>query len=52
MKIAVTTQGNQVFQHFGQCPAFTLFTVENGAVQGETLLETAGNGHAALGSFL
>lgn len=52
MKIAVATQGNQIFQHFGQCPAFTIITVENGIAQNKTLLKTAGNGHAALGSFL
>lgn len=52
MKIAVTTEGDQIFQHFGQCPTFTLFNVENGKIQGKRLLDAAGNGHAALGGFL
>lgn len=52
MKIAVTTEGNQIFQHFGKCPAFTVFTVENGAVQEKTSLDASRNGHAALSGFL
>ena len=52
MKIAVTTQGNQVFQHFGKCPQFTVFTVENGKIQNKKLLDAQGSGHAALGGFL
>lgn len=52
MKIAITTEGNQVFQHFGKCPVFTVVTVENGEVRGETSLEVGQNGHAALTGFL
>lgn len=52
MKIAVTTQGNQVFQHFGKCPTFTVFTVENSKIQNKKRLDAQGNGHAALGGFL
>lgn len=52
MKIAVTTQGNQVFQHFGKCSTFTVFTVENGKIQSKKLLDAQGSGHAALGGFL
>lgn len=52
MKIAVTTQDNQVFQHFGKCPAFTVFTVDHGKIQSKILLDAQGNGHAALGGFL
>jgi predicted Fe-Mo cluster-binding NifX family protein len=52
MKIAVTTEGDQVFQHFGKCPAFTLFTVSNGSVQKKTTIDADENGHAALAGFL
>lgn len=52
MKIAVTTEGNQVFQHFGKCPTFTIFTVENGAIQGKTAIDASQHGHAALSGFL
>lgn len=52
MKLAITTEGNQVFQHFGKCPVFTVVTVENGEVRGETSLDVGSNGHAALTGFL
>lgn len=52
MKIAVTTEGSQIFQHFGKCPVFTIFTVENGSIQGKTAMDASKNGHAALASFL
>jgi predicted Fe-Mo cluster-binding NifX family protein len=52
MKIAVTTEGNQIFQHFGKCPTFTIFTVENGAIQEKATIDASQNGHAALTGFL
>lgn len=52
MKIAVTTQGHQVFQHFGQCQTFTVFTAENGTIQKKTVIDASQNGHSALADFL
>ena len=52
MKIAVATQDGQIFQHFGKCPTFTVYTAENDIITGEKLLDAAGNGHAALSGFL
>lgn len=52
MKIAVTTQGNQVFQHFGQCRCFTVITAENGAAKEKVMIDASQNGHAALAEFL
>lgn len=52
MKIAVTTEGNQVFQHFGKCPTFTIFTIENDAIKGKIAIDASENGHAALAGFL
>lgn len=52
MKIAVTTQGEQVFAHFGKCPSFSVFSVENGNIRSKEILDAGGNGHAALGGFL
>lgn len=52
MKIAVTTQGNQVFQHFGKCPSFTVFTVKNGKVADKKVIDASQSGHAALAGFL
>ena len=52
MKIAVTTQSDQIFQHFGQCPTFTVFSIENGAIKEKTTIDASQNGHAALAGFL
>ena len=32
MKIAVTYENEQVFQHFGHTPAFKIYTVEDGKI--------------------
>lgn len=52
MKVAVTTEGNRIFQHFGKCPLFTVFTVENRTVQSKTTVDASRHGHAALTGFL
>lgn len=52
MKIAVTTQGDQIFQHFGKCPTFTVFSIENGSISGKTVIDASEHGHAALTGFL
>ena len=52
MKIAVTTQGDQIFQHFGQCGIFTVYTVEDGMIQEKSVMDAAGSGHGALALFL
>ena len=33
MKIAVTTEGNQIYQHFGKCPTFTRNLVEGAGIR-------------------
>ena len=52
MKIAVTYENGQVFQHFGHCAQFKIYDVENGAVQSSTVVDTNGSGHGALAGFL
>ena len=52
MKIAVTTDGDQIFQHFGQCPTFTVYTVEGDKITDKMILNASGSGHGALGGFL
>ena len=39
MKIAVTYQNGLVFQHFGHTEQFKLYTVENGAIVAEEVVE-------------
>ena len=52
MKIAVTYENGQVFQHFGHCQAFQFFTVEEGKVTSSEVVSAAGSGHGALAGFL
>ncbi len=52
MKIAVTYENGQVFQHFGRTSQFKIFDVENGQVTQEQVVNTLGSGHGALAGFL
>lgn len=52
MKIAVTYENGQVFQHFGHTEQFKIYDVENGKATGATLVNTNGSGHGALAGFL
>lgn len=52
MKIAVTTENNRVFQHFGQCPLFTVYNIEGGKIKNKALLDASGSGHSALAGLL
>lgn len=52
MKLAVTAQNGQVFQHFGKCPSFAVYTVDNGTSSAPVLLDASGSGHAAMAGFL
>ncbi|MBC8570329.1 NifB/NifX family molybdenum-iron cluster-binding protein [Zongyangia hominis] len=48
MKLAITTENNQVFQHFGKTKTFTVYTVEDGEIKGKGLLSAGDAGHSAL----
>lgn len=52
MKIAVTYENGQIFQHFGHTAQFKLYDVENGAVVSAQVVDTNGSGHGALAGFL
>ena len=52
MKIAVTYEAGNVFQHFGHTSQFKLYTVEDGKIVSEEVVDTNGNGHGALAGFL
>ena len=52
MKIAVTYENGQVFQHFGPTAQFKLYDVENGTVASSQVVDTNGSGHGALAGFL
>ncbi len=52
MRIAVTYENGEVFQHFGHCAQFKLYDVEDGKIVKEQVVDTNGSGHGALAGFL
>ena len=52
MKIAVTYENGQVFQHFGHCEQFKLYDAADGAVTSSQVVSAVGSGHGALAGFL
>lgn len=52
MKIAVTYESGQVFQHFGHSEQFKVYEVENGAVVSQEVVSAEGSGHGALAGLL
>ena len=52
MKIAVTYENGQVFQHFGHTAQFKIYTVSDGQVASSQVVDAGGSGHGALAGFL
>ncbi len=52
MKIAVTYENGQVFQHFGHTEQFKVYEVVNNEVVSSKVIPTNGSGHGALADFL
>ncbi len=52
MKIAVTYQDGQIFQHFGHTEQFKVYDVVDGAIVSSQVVGTEGQGHGALATFL
>jgi len=52
MKIAVTYEDGQVFQHFGHTSQFKVYEVKDGNVISSEIVDTNGQGHGALAGFL
>ena len=52
MRIAVTYEKEQIFQHFGHTSLFKIFDVEDGKIVKTMLAPTMGSGHGALAGFL
>ena len=51
--LAVTTdENNNIFQHFGHCEKFTLYTFSDGILMSKTVLEPKDSGHEALAGVL
>lgn len=52
MKLAVTYENGQVFQHFGHTESFKVYDIADGSVTQTAVLPTNGSGHGALADFL
>lgn len=52
MKIAVTYENGNVFQHFGHTETFKIYEVEGDKIVSAEVVDTNGSGHGALSGFL
>lgn len=52
MKIAVTHENGQIFQHFGRTEEFKVYDVEESKIVNSEVISTNGKGHGALGEVL
>ncbi len=52
MRIAVTYDNGEIFQHFGRTEKFKVYDVEDGKIVNEEIVDTNGQGHGALAGFL
>ena len=52
MKIAVTCENHQVFQHFGHTPGFAVYEVKDNQIVTEKMLSSGDSGHGALATLL
>ena len=52
MKVAVTYENGQVFQHFGQTKQFKVYEIEDGKIKSFEVIGNNGVGHGALAGVL
>lgn len=52
MRIAVTYENGEIFQHFGHTEQFKIYDVEEGIVISSEVIDTNGSGHGALAGLL
>ena len=52
MKIAVTYENGNIFQHFGHTEQFKLYNVEGEKIVSSEVVSSNGSGHGALAGFL
>ncbi len=52
MKVAVSTAEGMVAEHFGRCPQYTLFTVEDGEITCEEPIDNPGHEPGFLPRYL
>lgn len=52
MRIAVTYEDGEIFQHFGHTQQFKVYDVQNGTIVSSEIVDTNGSGHGALAGVL
>ena len=52
MKIAVTYENGQIFQHFGHTEQFKIYEIENNTIISSEVIDTNGQGHGALAGLI
>ena len=52
MRVAVTYENGQIFQHFGRTETFKVYEIQDGAVVSAEVTGTNGSGHGALAGVL
>ena len=52
MKIAVTYENGQIFQHFGHTEQFKIYEIEDNTIISSEVIDTNGQGHGALAGLL
>ena len=52
MRIAVTYENGEIFQHFGHTEQFKVYEVEEGKIIASEVVDTNGRGHGALAGVL
>ena len=52
MRIAVTYENGEIFQHFGHTEQFKVYDVEDGNILSSEVIDTNGSGHGALAGVL
>ena len=52
MRIAVTYDNGNIFQHFGHSSQFKIYDIENNQIVNQQIIDTNGQGHGALATLL
>ena len=52
MKTAIATDGDYVSAHFGRCPSYTIFNVQNNCIQNKEKVDNPGHEPGFIPQFL
>ncbi len=52
MRVAVTYENGEIFQHFGHTEQFKIYDIEDGRIASSEIVDTNGSGHGALAGVL